>query len=140
MKQKIEALNQADLSDVEAKRKWVREHFTPETEHQYDDLDQKLRLLDTILRNKWIEPSETLKLQCLGITLGDAFVQRMGLEWVAVEDEYGRDPAVKVPDSSIILFPLTMISKRVERGEEVDIHNLFEVVCNDVGTKKKEGV
>jgi hypothetical protein len=68
----------------------VRQHFTPETEHLYEQFDQKLRLLDTIIKNRWIEATETIKLQSLGITLGDAFVQKMGFEWIAVEDEGGR--------------------------------------------------
>jgi len=29
-----------------------------------------------------------------------------------VEDEHGRDPAVRIPKTTIILFPMTMISKR----------------------------
>jgi hypothetical protein len=133
--QKIEPLNQSDLAHIEAKRKWVRQHFTPESEHLYSDLDQKLRLLDTIIKNKWIEPSETVKLQSLGITLGDALSQRMGWEWVAVEDEYGRDPALKIPGSTLTLFPMTMISKRIEKGELVDVHKLFSGVIQKVTDK-----
>ena len=78
MSQKIEALSESDVARIKAQRKWVREHFTPETEHLYEQLEQKLRLLDTIIKNRWIEPTETVKLQSLGITLGEAFVQRMG--------------------------------------------------------------
>ena len=128
MNQRIDLPTPDDLSRIEAQRKWVREHFTPETQHQYETLEGKLRLLDTIIRSKWIEPSETVKLQCLGIALGDAFVQKLGLTWVMVEDDYGRDPAVRVAGSNL-LFPLTMISKRIERGEEVDVYAIFEGVC-----------
>jgi hypothetical protein len=46
--------------------------------------------------------------------LGDVFVQEMKMEWVMVEDYSGRDPAVRLPGTTIILFPLTMISKRIE--------------------------
>ncbi|WP_143154149.1 DUF3806 domain-containing protein [Rhodanobacter sp. OK091] len=31
-------------------------------------------------------------------------------------DEYGRDPVPRLPGTSVLLFPLTMISRRVERG------------------------
>jgi hypothetical protein len=138
MEQTVQEPNDADLFILEAKRRWVREHFTPETEHQYQELDQKLKLLDTILKSGWIEPAETVKLQTLGITLGDAFIQKMGFEWVTVEDEYGRDPAIRLPGTSLLLFPLTMISKRIENGEEVDIYDLFDGVCNLAEQKKKE--
>jgi hypothetical protein len=73
-----------------------------------------------------------LKLQCLGITFGDAVAQELGLEWVSVEDEYGRDPALRLSGTSVILFPLTMISKRMERGEEVDILAMFRGTCERV--------
>ena len=137
MEQKIEPFNSDDISRVEAQRKWVREHYEPEAEHKYETIDGKLNLLDTIIRNKWIEPSETLKLQCLGITLGDALVQRLDLKWMSVEDEYGRDPALIMEGTSIVLFPLTMISKRIEAGEEVDIYEIFNGICAKVEEIKK---
>ncbi|MBI3855524.1 MAG: DUF3806 domain-containing protein [Planctomycetes bacterium] len=138
MDQKIEALSEADAVDVRAKREWVRGFFVPEAQHLYDELDQKLILLDGILKNKWIAPTETLKLQCLGITWGDALAQKLGLEWVAVEDEHGRDPALRAPGTTLLLFPLTMISKRVERGEEVNVFVLFRKVCELAEAKKNE--
>jgi len=127
--QKIEELSEIDIQRIEAQRKWVREHFSPESEFKYQSLDEKLLLLDTILRNKWIEPNETLKLQCLGITFGDALAQQLGLKWVMVEDEYGRDPALIIEGTSIKSFPLTLISKRIERGEDIDVFNLFKSAC-----------
>jgi hypothetical protein len=130
--QRIEQPNENDLARIEAQRKWVREHFSPEAEHKYQVLEEKLRLLQAILDAGWIEPHETVKLQCLGITLGDAFVQDLGMEWVAVEDEYGRDPAVRYPGTTVVLFPLTMISKRIERGEAVNVAELFSGVAEHV--------
>ena len=32
----------------------------------------------------------------MGVVLGDAFVQELGLRWVIVEDQYGRDPGLSV--------------------------------------------
>jgi len=122
-------LSDEDVARLDAQRRWVREHFTPESEHKYDVLEEKLRLLDTILNAGWVEPTETVKLQCLGVTLGDAFVQGAGLSWVMVEDEHGRDPALALHGTSLMLFPLTMISKRVEAGEKVDVYGLYKGVC-----------
>jgi hypothetical protein len=139
MPQPIEPLSESEADDVAAKRQWVRDYFKPEARHKYETLDEKLRLLDTILKNKWIEPSETLKLQCLGITFGDALAQELGLKWVTVEDEYGRDPALVVEGTSIITFPLTAIYKRVESGKVVDVHELFRVACETILRLKNEG-
>jgi hypothetical protein len=139
MPQHIEPLSGSEADDVTAKRQWVRDHFEPEARHKYEVLDEKLRLLDTILKNNWVEPSETLKLQCLGITFGDALAQELGLKWVTVEDEYGRDPALVVEGTSIITFPLTAISKRVESGDVVDVHELFRAACETILRLKNEG-
>jgi hypothetical protein len=127
--QQIHSLIEEDANDVEAKRDWVRNHFEPNAQHKYETLEGKLRLLDTILSNDWIKPTETLKLQCLGITFGDALAQKLGMHWVVVEDEYGRDPALSFENSSVLSFPLTSISKRIERGESVNVNELFSAAC-----------
>jgi hypothetical protein len=127
--QKIEALGPDEASHVERQRTWVRDHYEPDARHQYETVAGKLRLLDTVVRSNWIEPTETWKLQSLGVTLGDALAQQMGLSWVAVEDRHGRDPALRYQNTSVVVFPLTMISKRIERGETVDIFALFNGIC-----------
>src|SRR5688572_4779908 len=132
MTQIIEAPNAEDTARIEAQRKWVREHYEPEAQHKYESLDGKLRLLDAIISNNWIEPNETVKLQCLGITLGDAFIQELGMRWVAVEENGARGPAIELPGTTVVLFPLTMISKRVERGEKVKVYDLFSGICEKV--------
>ena len=103
----------------------------------YSQAPGKLRLLRAILKAKTIDVSNTYGLQCMGVVFGDAIVQECGWLWRMVEDEYGRDPCVKVPGSSMILFPLTMISKRIERGEEVDVLALFNTVIADTTARAK---
>jgi Domain of unknown function (DUF3806) len=138
MDQKFEPLNPDDIADLEAKRTWVREHYDEPARYKYDTVEGKLRLLDAILRNKWIAPDETLKLQCLGVTFGDALVQRLGLTWVAVDDDYGRDAALTLDGTSVRVFPLTSISKRIERGEEVEVYGLFENACTTIERLRRE--
>jgi hypothetical protein len=137
--QKVEALSPDDLARVEAQRKWVRDHYPKDSLQQYDSVEGKLRVLDAILQINWVQSSETVKLQSLGIALGDALAQELGLTWVAVEDEYGRDPALILKGTSVRLFPLTMISKRVERGEAVDIYDLFSGTCGTVRRLRDQG-
>ena len=72
----------------------------------------------------------------MGIVLGDALVQQLGVEWRAVEDEFGRDPCVQLPGTTIVLFPLTMISKRIEQGEHVDVFDLFNRAANEIESLK----
>lgn len=139
MEQRFEPLNADDTARLEAQRTWVRDHYSEDARQQYDQLDGKLRLLDTILKNRWIAAGETVKLQSLGVAFGDALAQHMGLRWVAVEDQYGRDPALILDGTSVRVFPLTTISKRIERGEDVDVYALFEDACRTIERVRNEG-
>lgn len=129
MTQIVEDMNNEEIARIEAQRSWVRDHYEAHARDGYDTLDGKLAVIDAILSNGWVQASETVKLQSLGISFGDALAQKLDLRWVTVEDEYGRDPALKLEGTSVLTFPLTAISKRVERGENVDVYALFESAC-----------
>jgi hypothetical protein len=93
----------------------VEKFLTDEFSRQkYRTAAGKLGTIRTILQAHAFKPNQTCELQCLGIVLGDAFVQELKMEWVMVEDDGGRDPSVQPAGTTIILYPLTMISKRVE--------------------------
>jgi len=120
----IGKLEGEDESRVERMRDWVRGHF--DSPDSYNDSPGKLRVIQTILDNKWIKSDETYKFQCLGITLGDALEQEIDdLRWAIVIEGNHRDPALRWKDTAVLIYPQTMISKRIERGEPVDIYTLF---------------
>jgi hypothetical protein len=139
MESKVLEPSAEDLQRIEAQRTWVRDHYELGARHRYDSVEGKLEVLEVILRNGWIESAETVKLQSLGIAFGDALAQRLGLSWVTVEDELGRDPALILKGTSIKVFPLTTISKRIERGEVVDVYELFDAACATVQRIKQDG-
>ena len=125
--QKIEPLNAEDTARI-TKQRGVIEHYLGGDSanlEKYKTAAGKLGLLRALLERKVFQPTQTYELQCMGIVLGDALVQHCGVEWRAVEDQYGRDPCVQVPGSTVVLFPMTMISKRVEKGEAVDVFDVF---------------
>jgi len=137
MDQRIEALSPEDSSRVEKHRQWAQS-FSGPRRAGYETVQDKLALIDAILGANSIGVGETWKLQSLGIVFGDALAQKLGLIWVAVDDEYGRDPALSAPGTSILSFPLTSISKRIERGEAVDVFRLFEAACRTIEDLKHE--
>jgi len=137
VEKKFSDLDSEDAAHLDRQRTWVRDHFVEEACSKYDDVEEKLRLISTILQEKWVDPTETWKLQSLGVALGDAFAQRLNMEWMVIEDEYGRDPTLKDPDTNMNLNPLTMISKRVERGEAPDVFQMFNDVCRRVEELRK---
>ena len=106
------------------------EHFTEKPEEKYAPIDGKLRVIDAILGAGWVEPHETEKLQSLGVAFGDAIAQKLLMEWVVVDDEYGRSAALNWPGTTLVCSPITMISKRVEDGDTVEIYALFDGICS----------
>ena len=96
------------------------------------DLDLLQRLLDDRVLHK----TELVQLQSLGLVLGNVLVEELGFRWVMVEDEYGRDPALQLWGTSMVAFPLTMISKRVERGEAMDLRRLFNSIRDDAKERR----
>jgi hypothetical protein len=134
--QKIEPLNPDDRARIAQQRAVIEKYLGGDASNleKYQTVAGKLGLLRALLAQRVFQPTQTYELQCMGIILGDALVQYCGVEWRAVEDQYSRDPCVQVPGSTVVVFPLTMISKRVERGEAVDVFDLF----NQTGAKIQE--
>jgi hypothetical protein len=124
MNQQIEPMNDADLELLAEYRNWIFGHF--DNHQQYEDLSFKLTLIQTILDNKWVLKEEAFKLQALGVCFGDALEQEMEeLSWVAVDDKFGRDPALRWLNTNTLVFPRTAVSKRVEDDIEIDIYEMF---------------
>lgn len=86
---------------------------------------EDLALLQRLVDDQVFRPEQTYELQSLGIVLGQVLAGHPDFSWVTVQDEYGTDPALRYKATSILVFPLTMISKRIEEGREVDVEDLY---------------
>ncbi len=138
--QKITPLTEKDKQRLISQRAVIEKFISRNTSEtfNYKTPGGKLGLLRAILTQDVFDKEQTYELQCMGVILGDVFVQEMKMEWIIVEDAYGRDPAVKMPGTSVMVFPVTMISKRIERGEKVDVFDLFNGVADMVEQQVKE--
>jgi hypothetical protein len=101
-----------------------------------------LALLQAVLDSGQVEREATHTLQSLGIAFGKVFVNAHDdYDWWMVEDEYGRDPAIRYRQTSLLVFPQTMISKRVEEGQAVAVQAMYEglaaqlaqIIARDLG-------
>ena len=93
-----------------------------------------LPLLQHVIDSQVIAPSQTYELQCLGVALGYVLVSNVaGLAWAVVDDEYGRDPTIRYRQTTLQFNVLTLISKRVEQSEAVDVSALYRWLCDKVG-------
>lgn len=99
-----------------------KRYGTPRLIRTKADLPVLQRLIDDRVFSK----TQTYELQSLGVAFGDVLTSELPVRWVMVTDEFGTDPTLRFKDTSIQIGALTMISKRVERGEKVDVFWLLE--------------
>ena len=139
--QKLYLPSSEDIEVLARHRAVIEKHLSPsDFKTKYRTAAGKLGTLRAVISANIFKANQTFELRSVGVVLGDTFVLDMGFHWIVVEDEYGRDFALTYKGSSIIIFPLTMISKRVERGETVDVFDLYNGVANKVqalGTSRK---
>jgi len=131
----------------------MQPHFAELTEAEAARLDKQRGLVATTLRNRYgavltrtkldlpliqrlldddvFAPSQTFELQSLGVAFGDVLATEAGLHWMMVTDDYGTDPTLVRGASSLQVNALTMISKRIERAEMVDVAILFARAAED---------
>jgi len=88
-----------------------------------DDLPILQRLID----DKAFSAVQTYELQSLGVAFGDVLASELPLHWVVVTDEFGTNPTLRFKDTTLQINALTMISKRIERGEAVNLSYLLRV-------------
>lgn len=132
--QRVLPLSDKDITQLDEQRNIIEAYLADGARLKNKTSPEKLGLLDDLLEGKYFAADQTYELQSMGVVLGDVFAKELGMNWVSVEDSYGKTCAVKHGDTSIILYPITMISKRVERGENVDVYELY----NDIAAKIDE--
>lgn len=121
----------ADLAaELDARREWVWTSVSADAPLDRSDNRTALSVIAALVAE--VRPDETWKLQSLGIVFGDVLSRVTGAKWVQVDDEAGSDAALRFGGPDDLAFPMTMISKRVEAGEHVDILELFRVVATGI--------
>lgn len=88
-------------------------------------LDDLVRL-QSVIDSGRLPVENTQELQSLGVVFGKVFVNETpNYDWWVIEDEYGKDACVRFKETSLLVFPQTMLSKRIEDGEVVNVSELF---------------
>ena len=114
----------------------VQKHFPNE---KLTKTKADFAILQKIVDAKIIPKEKTWELQSLGIVLGDALAATVeGLAWWEVTDEYGTDPTLRYKETTLQVNVLTMISKRIEKGEGCDVAHMAAWVADFIKTKSHE--
>ncbi|MCH2169609.1 DUF3806 domain-containing protein [Myxococcota bacterium] len=143
----LEALSAVDEASLQDQRSLVaslarRYVGTPLSQGSTEDLRVLQRLVDRLpdrdrrlrdlAESSFADRDRIYELQSFGVVLGDVMVRNLGLEWVIVQDEYGRSRALRLPDTRYLFFPITMLSKRYEKGLRPNVQALYDKVARNV--------
>jgi hypothetical protein len=63
-----------------------------------------------------------------GVLIGDYFIEKHKMKWLAVEDEYGKDLVIFVEKTLYYVGTITLISKRIENNEKIDVKYLISQI------------
>lgn len=85
-----------------------------------------IELLQSLLDRGLVDAEDTALLQGMGIVLGELLRKEKGLYWTIYTDKRGRTRALEIPGKREFLFPVTMISRRVEAGVAVNVEEIYD--------------
>lgn len=92
-----------------------------------------VHILQDILTRRDYEADDRVYYQALGMLFGSCIAyQYEDFHWVVVSDEYGREMALQYRDYAVQCFPISMITKRIEDGEDIDVNYLMEEVTSHI--------
>jgi hypothetical protein len=108
-----------------------RYSFDEEGEGRLDHTERDLQKIQEVFA---IEEFSAIKeftadqlrdMYCLGAALGNVLVAQTPMRWAVVTNEFGTNLAIHHQKTGFTLYPITMISKRVEGGRKVDVPALY---------------
>ncbi|OMH38211.1 DUF3806 domain-containing protein [Motiliproteus sp. MSK22-1] len=127
MQQMISLPNQDDINQLTKQLNFAELRISLIIEgSSFDGSLNDLDLIQQALDSGEIAATDTIDLQTLGVPFGQLFINyNPGFSWWMVDDNIGRAPCIRYRETDLLLYPLTLISKRIEDGEVVDVKQLF---------------
>jgi hypothetical protein len=96
----------------------LAKRFNGEKEHD-------LELLQRLIDSRAIKSDQRRELQAMGVVLGRTLAKQYELRWVVFRDSLGRSRALQIDETKRVLFPMTMISRRLEVGARADVREIY---------------
>ena len=102
-----------------------------------------LPVMQRILRLRKIQRTDVASQQALGLVFGDILAKELDLDWVIYQDDEAtckkkglryescKSRALRYKDSNIVIFPVTMISRRYKAGIDVDVVSLHNKIVKN---------
>ena len=84
-----------------------------------------IETLQRVIDSKLVQSDNPLMLQAMGAVLGHLLSKDLHLDWKVYKDDFGRSRALCKGHSQECLFPMTMISRKIEAGTKVDVKEIY---------------
>ena len=133
-------VNQAFLAEATTLSEQMAEELVPgfRFDQSVSDLEMLQAIVDSAMLGYAADPMYLLR--CLGAVFGNVIRTSLpGLAWTAITDDYGCDLGLRFRETSIIIFPVTMLSKRAEDGRQIELVSLHAGVVEQVQTMIASG-
>ena len=123
----IEAPTQDDFEQIAHSLIHAQQTITDILHAELDGSKCDLALIQRALDSGAIDKEAEYTIHALGLAIGKVFVNtKPDYDWWMISDEYGRDPAIRYLQSTLTFHPQDMLLKRIERGERVDVAELYD--------------
>jgi hypothetical protein len=124
---RISELSKLDQQYMSQQRERLRDLAAINLGRQFTgDRDRDIELLQALLDNQLVKQGQVRELQAMGVVLGDLLAAEHGMHWVIYEDRLGRTRALRYRDSDDFLFPITMIARRREAGNQAPVLQIYQ--------------
>ena len=84
-----------------------------------------LELLQKLIDSRVIKSDQRRELQAMGVVLGRTLAKEYELRWVIFRDSVGRSRALQIDETKRVVFPMTMISRRLEVDARANVQEIY---------------
>ena len=136
---RIGELSNVDLEFMAQQRTLLQDLATSRLGRQFSgDKQRDLDLLQALLDQQLVRGDQVRELQAMGVVMGDLLASDLGMHWVVYEDREGRSRALRYADSDNFLFPITMIARRREAGNETPVIEIYQKAYDIIDASRPE--
>ncbi len=126
---KITAFENSDEEYVQKQYELVQDIANSELHQRFNgDKTHDLELLQKLIDSGAVKSEQRLELQAMGVVLGKILAQEFELRWVVFRDSVGRSRALQIDETKRVVFPMTMISRRLEVGARANVQDIYTKV------------
>ena len=91
-----------------------------------------LAVLEEVLEHlSWMEHGEVCFV-AVGLAFGTVLAATEPLEWVKFQDKWGEEISLKLRGYEYFIHPVSMMTKRAEKEEQIDLQYLFDELVRRV--------